>query len=82
MLVALVPVIGIDVFLEARSRAALKQLARSTAPRARAMRDGRQTNVDTADLVPATCSRWPRGSSSTPTVSFEARPTAPSTSPP
>ena len=52
MLVALVPVIGVDVFLEARSRAALKQLARSIAPRARVMRDGRETNVDTADLVP------------------------------
>jgi len=52
MLVALVPVIGVDVFLEARSRAALKQLARSIAPRARVMRDGRETLVETADLVP------------------------------
>lgn len=52
MLVALVPVIGVDVFLEARSRAALKQLARSVAPRARVVRDGRETTVDTGELVP------------------------------
>jgi Ca2+-transporting ATPase len=52
MLCALVPVIGVDVFLEARSRSALKRLARSVAPRARVVRDGREITVDTADLVP------------------------------
>ena len=52
MVVALVPVIGVDVFLEARSRSALKKLARSVAPRARVVRDGRETTVDTAELVP------------------------------
>jgi Ca2+-transporting ATPase len=52
MLIALVPVIGVDVFLEARSRSALKKLARSVAPRARVVRDGEETVVDTADLVP------------------------------
>jgi Ca2+-transporting ATPase len=52
MLVALVPVIGVDVFLEARSRTALKKLALSVAPRARVIRDGRETTVDTAALVP------------------------------
>jgi Ca2+-transporting ATPase len=52
MLVALVPVIGVDVFLEARSRSALKKLAQSVAPRARVIRDGRETTVDTAALVP------------------------------
>jgi Ca2+-transporting ATPase len=52
MLAALVPVIGVDVFLEARSRAALKKLAMSVAPRARIVRDGREITVDTADLVP------------------------------
>jgi len=52
MLAALVPVIGVDVFLEARSRSALKQLARSVAPRARVVRDDREVVVDTAELVP------------------------------
>lgn len=52
MVIALVPVIGVDVFLEARSRAALKKLARSVAPRARVIRDGREVTVDTAELVP------------------------------
>jgi Ca2+-transporting ATPase len=52
MIVALVPVIGVDVFLEARSRSALKKLAHSVAPRARVIRDGHETTVDTADLVP------------------------------
>src|SRR5678809_970191 len=42
MLAALVPVIGIDVFLEARSRSALKKLALSVAPRARVVRDARE----------------------------------------
>jgi len=52
MLVALLPVMGVDVFLEARSRAALKKLARSVAPRARVIRDGGEILVDTASLVP------------------------------
>jgi Ca2+-transporting ATPase len=52
MVIALVPVIGVDVFLEARSRSALKKLARSVAPRARVIRDGREITVDTAELVP------------------------------
>ena len=52
MLIALVPVVGVDVLLEARSRAALKKLAASVAPRARVVRDGREVAVDTATLVP------------------------------
>jgi Ca2+-transporting ATPase len=52
MLAALVPVIGVDVFLEARSRSALKKLAKSVAPRALVVRDGREVMVDTGDLVP------------------------------
>ncbi|HXZ85906.1 MAG TPA: cation-transporting P-type ATPase [Myxococcota bacterium] len=52
MLVALVPVLGVDVFLEARSRSALKKLSQSVAPRARVLRDGRELSVDTAELVP------------------------------
>jgi Ca2+-transporting ATPase len=52
MLAALVPVIGVDVFLEARSRGALKKLAMSVAPRARVVRDGREITIDTSDLVP------------------------------
>ena len=52
MFAALVPVIGVDVFLEARSRSALKKLARSVAPHARVVRDGREVSIDTAALVP------------------------------
>jgi Ca2+-transporting ATPase len=52
MLVALVPVVGVDVFLEARSRSALKKLAHEVAPHARVIRDGRETTVDTVELVP------------------------------
>jgi Ca2+-transporting ATPase len=52
MLGALVPVVGVDVFLQARSRSALKRLAQSVAPRAQAVRDGHETSVDTAELVP------------------------------
>jgi Ca2+-transporting ATPase len=52
MLVALVPVIGVDVFLEARSRTALKRLARSVAPHARVIRDGCETTIGTDALVP------------------------------
>jgi len=52
MLGALVPVIGVDVFLEARSRSALRKLAQSVAPRARVIRDDRETTIETADLVP------------------------------
>lgn len=49
---AIVPVLAVDVILEARSRAALKKLAGVVAPRARVIRDGRQIEIATADLVP------------------------------
>lgn len=52
MLIALVPVIGVDVSLEARSRSALKQLAERIAPRSRVTRDGREVLVETGELVP------------------------------
>jgi len=52
MLVALVPVIGVDVFLEARSHSALKKLAQSVQPRACVIRDDREVTIDTAALVP------------------------------
>lgn len=52
MLVALVPVVGVDVFLEARSHAALRRLAERVAPRARVIRDGQETDVPTDELVP------------------------------
>jgi len=52
MFFALLPVIGVDVFLGARSRSALKKLAASVAPRARVVRDGREVTVDTSALVP------------------------------
>lgn len=48
LLVALVPVIGVDVFLEACSRRALKRLAAATAPRARVIRDGAEVALELA----------------------------------
>jgi P-type Ca2+ transporter type 2C len=52
LLVALVPVLGVDVFLEARSRGALKALAASVAPRALVLRDGSEVEVPREELVP------------------------------
>ena len=52
MAVALVPVLGVDVFLEARSHAALAKLAQAVAPLAQVVRDGAWLTVPTADLVP------------------------------
>ncbi|MHB8878990.1 MAG: cation-translocating P-type ATPase [Myxococcaceae bacterium] len=52
LLVALVPVLGIDVLLETRSRKALKKLSAAVAPRARVVRGGRELEVPTEDLVP------------------------------
>ena len=49
---AIVPVLAVDVILEARSRTALKRLAGAVAPRARVIRSGVQTEITTADLVP------------------------------
>lgn len=49
---AIVPVLAVDVVLEARSRTALKKLAGVVAPRARVIRGGFQTVIPTADLVP------------------------------
>jgi Ca2+-transporting ATPase len=49
---AIVPVLAVDVILEARSRTALKKLAGVVAPRARVIRDGREFEIPTADLVP------------------------------
>ncbi len=52
MAVALVPVLGVDIFLEARSHAALAKLAEAVAPLAQVVRDGTLMTVPTADLVP------------------------------
>ena len=52
LLVALIPVLGVDVLLEARSQRALAALAASLAPRARAIRDGVEREVPTEALVP------------------------------
>ena len=48
----IVPVLGVDVLMEARSRGALKKLASTVAPRARVLRDAQATEIPTADLVP------------------------------
>ncbi|MFZ5444848.1 MAG: cation-translocating P-type ATPase [Myxococcota bacterium] len=52
MAIALVPVLGVDIFLEARSHAALAKLAAAVAPLAQVIRDGAPLTVPTADLVP------------------------------
>ena len=49
---ALVPVLGVDVVLEARSRQALKKLAGAVRPRARVLRGGVEREVPTEELVP------------------------------
>src|SRR5438477_2815206 len=52
LLAALVPVLGVDVALELRSRGALRKLAQATAARARVVRDGAEIEVPAEDLVP------------------------------
>lgn len=52
MAVALVPVLGVDIFLEARSSAALSKLAQALQPRARVIRDGLPKTIPTELLVP------------------------------
>ncbi|BDG08706.1 cation-translocating P-type ATPase [Anaeromyxobacter paludicola] len=49
---ALVPVMGVDVLLEARSRSALRKLAGAVRPRARVIRGGEEREVPTEELVP------------------------------
>ncbi len=49
---ALIPVLGVDVVLEARSRAALDQLARAAAPFATVVRDGTAGPVPVDEVVP------------------------------
>jgi Ca2+-transporting ATPase len=49
---ALIPVLGVDVLLEARSRAALAKLARAAAPTAEVVRDGRVVGVALEQVVP------------------------------
>ena len=52
LLVALVPVLGVDVFLHARSREALRKLAQAVSPRVRVVRDGAEVEVTSEALVP------------------------------
>jgi len=52
MAAALVPVLGVDVFLAARSHAALARLAQALAPSALVLRDGAWRTVPTESLVP------------------------------
>jgi Ca2+-transporting ATPase len=52
LLAAIVPVLAVDVSLGARSRAALRSLARTFAPTAHVIRDGRETDIATENLVP------------------------------
>jgi Ca2+-transporting ATPase len=52
LLVALIPVLGVDVAMELRSREALKKLAQSMQPRARVIRDGTEREIPTEELVP------------------------------
>ncbi|HWE26264.1 MAG TPA: HAD-IC family P-type ATPase, partial [Myxococcales bacterium] len=52
LLAALVPVLGVDVLLELRSRRALRKLAAAAAPRARVVRAGSEMEIPSAELVP------------------------------
>ncbi len=52
LLVALVPVLAVDVLLEARSRSALKKLAAAVSPRAAVIRDGARVEIPTEQIVP------------------------------
>jgi P-type Ca2+ transporter type 2C len=52
LLAAIVPVLAVDVILEARSRTALKKLAGEVAPRACVVRGGVHAEISTGDLVP------------------------------
>ena len=49
---ALIPVLGVDVLLEARSRAALAKLARAAAPVAEVVRDAHVRAIRVEDVVP------------------------------
>jgi Ca2+-transporting ATPase len=49
---ALIPVLGVDVLLEARSRAALEKLARAAAPSADVVRDRQVVSVPLEEVVP------------------------------
>ena len=49
---ALIPVLGVDVLLEARSRAALEKLARAAAPFADVVRDRHMVSVPLEEVVP------------------------------
>jgi Ca2+-transporting ATPase len=51
MLVAIVPVLGVDVVLEARAQAALRAMAERTAIPARVVRDGVERDVPSEDVV-------------------------------
>jgi Ca2+-transporting ATPase len=48
----IVPVLGVDVLMESRSRGALKKLESTVAPRTRVIRGGKEIEIPTADLVP------------------------------
>ncbi|HET9796038.1 MAG TPA: HAD-IC family P-type ATPase [Thermoanaerobaculia bacterium] len=52
LLVALFPVLAVDVVLEARSRQALKKLAQAVSPRATVVRDGVPAEIPTEEIVP------------------------------
>jgi len=52
LLLALIPVLGADVVLQARSRQALKKLAQAVSPHARVVRGGQEMEVLTESLVP------------------------------
>ncbi len=52
LFVALAPVLGVDVVLEARSQRALARLREAVAPTAHVIRDGREQEVATEAVVP------------------------------
>jgi len=52
LLLAVVPVLAVDVLMELRSRRALKNLALAAAPKAKVLRDGSEHKIPVEELVP------------------------------
>ena len=76
----IVPVLSVDVLMEARSHSALKQLASAIAPRARVLRDGHPRKFQPLNSCPAICCSSARATFCTPTASCAVPRTSLSTS--
>ena len=57
LLLAIIPIVGMDFYLHRRTEASLKGLAGALATRARVIREGREQQVSAAELVPGDLAR-------------------------